>query len=80
MYSTPCAQQVANLATVQCRYKDDFVARLELVCVLPLELPVCVVDQDQDARSSVFETESLVSHILAQHTIYIRESRKISET
>lgn len=43
----------AILAAVQSRYKQDVVTALNFVRLFALKLPVCIVDQDQDARAAV---------------------------
>lgn len=53
MCATPYAELIVGLAAVECRHKDDFVACLELICVLPLELPISVVNENQNSWSSV---------------------------
>jgi hypothetical protein len=60
LYGTFCAVWIeaggcsARLfsATVESRDKQDVVARLDLVGLLALELPIGVVDEDQDARAA----------------------------
>jgi hypothetical protein len=37
---------------MQGRHEHDMVILLQLVLILTLQLPVCLVDKDQDARSS----------------------------
>ncbi|KAF1731109.1 hypothetical protein CRV24_009185 [Beauveria bassiana] len=41
-----------TLPTVERRDKQDVIATLQLIRLLALELPVCIIDEDQDARSS----------------------------
>lgn len=45
-------QEVDGLAAVERRHKEDVVAGLQLVVFFALELPVGIVDEDEDARTA----------------------------
>lgn len=47
----------ANLTSVQGRDEDQLISLLELVLQLPLKLPICRVDEDEDTGSSGREEE-----------------------
>lgn len=42
-----------HLTAVESRDEQDVVAGLYLIGLLALELPVCVVDENEDARAAV---------------------------
>ena len=42
----------SGLPAMQSRHKEDVVSGLHLVCLLPIELPIRVIDEDKDARPS----------------------------
>ncbi|KGQ04313.1 Elongator complex protein 2 [Beauveria bassiana D1-5] len=77
-----------TLPTVERRDKQDVIATLQLIRLLALELPVCIIDEDQDARSSsltekmAFQDEELTSgvihDVLAEVVDQIRESAYLS--
>lgn len=46
------ADAIVCLASVERRYEEDVVSRLNLIGLFTFQLPVCVVDEDQDSRSS----------------------------
>lgn len=45
-------QEVDGLAAVERRHKEDVVAGLQLVVFFALELPVGIVDEDENARTA----------------------------
>ena len=45
-------QEFDGLAAVERRHKEDVVAGLQLVVFLTLELPIGIVDEDEDARTA----------------------------
>lgn len=50
--STLVAVKYFRSATMECRYKDDCVSRLELILVFAFQLPVRIVNEDKDTWSS----------------------------
>lgn len=49
------------LAPMQRRDKQNVVTALDLVCLLTLELPVRIINQDQDSRTAARRSEMLLS-------------------
>lgn len=47
--------------SVKCRDEDDFITIFELIVCFTLKFPVCVIDQNKDAWSSIQVTESAES-------------------
>jgi len=45
-------QEVGGLAAVERRHKEDVIASLQLVVFFPLELPVGIVDENENARTA----------------------------
>ena len=70
---------------MQCRHEQDVVSVLELVGLFAFKLPVRIVDEDKDARSSICQFISLVCKVdrrgemNGEHAIDTPESPRISQ-
>jgi hypothetical protein len=59
---------VKPLASMQGRDEENVISLLELVCLFPLELPVCIVDEHQDAWSAGGGAWANISRALQKST------------
>lgn len=55
---SPRSKPPFTLAAVQRGYEQDIVSLLNLILLLALELPVCLVDEDQNARPAATGNQS----------------------